>query len=898
MSTKGDRRVLSYPALWGAWCAVWVAGWLAAHAQSLPLASRVQLSQFAALNLKGQTLVRWETALEAGVLYFDLLRESAGEWVKVNSAPILAVNAFPGGTYEVLDSDAPATGPGRYRLAVMLDTGGPEILEEQSLPITGVSDLALPEGFRVTSRVAARAPHLPDDFDPDAPEPPVAPGATSLSPAQPPTATTFGAPAAERWVKIRTRRLGIHFVSARSIGDALGQTEATVAGWISSGALAMSNKGLPVTYIPGTGSSGAGLFFYAEQNRNNYTDENVYWLKPGSNAFSTVDGGNPAPSDPNTYLAFSQQERDSFAITTSVFDPEADYYAWQGLTATTSSSAMWNAPTISLNRLVRGPDLAASLTLRVQGGSETPHFVAVEVNGTPVGEFSFTGRIPQTFVYSVPTTVLKDANLAEGNNQVTVKVRVAPGQSVSQVYVHGYRLEYPRSAYAASGFVEGNADGSTLFTARGFANGTLLVFDVSDVRAPKPVTKVRIDQPGTDFRAAFQCAPTGRYVVFQATSTSAAPAPAGLAAVQPGDLASPTNRASYVVITHPSLVASANKLAAYRAAKFRTKVVLLEDIYNEFSHGLVTPHALADFAKTAATTWSLPIRYLALLGDGTYDYRNLQGWGDNLVPPQMVSTQFGLFTTDSRYGETLGDGRMRLAVGRFCVTTDAQFDGILAKITAHESKALPEPLRALLIADRPDAAGDFVASITASEGYLSPRYTSEKVYPEPYPVGDNPPPIDVNAMRSSIQTALNDGRDWMNYVGHGAIDRFGKDGYLMVSHVAALANGARQPFVTAMTCVAGQYSSPGYNCLAETLVSATGRGAVGVIAPTGLSFDDDATWINRRVMEVVAKARSGRLGDVLMQTVSIYQQGAVRSTPIWIYNLVGDPALEVLVPAN
>ena len=64
------------------------------------------------------------------------------------------------------------------------------------------------------------------------------------------------------------------------------------------------------------------------------------------------------------------------------------------------------------------------------------------------------------------------------------------------------------------------------------------------------------------------------------------------------------------------------------------------------------------------------------------------------------------------------------------------------------------PLKALLVADRPDEAGDFVANIMEVEGYLSPRYTSELVYPEPYPVPSAPPDVDVDAITQAIQTGL------------------------------------------------------------------------------------------------------------------------------------------------
>jgi hypothetical protein len=189
-----------------------------------------------------------------------------------------------------------------------------------------------------------------------------------------------------------------------------------------------------------------------------------------------------------------------------------------------------------------------------------------------------------------------------------------------------------------------------------------------------------------------------------------------------------------------------------------------------------------------------------------------------------------------------------------------------------------------------------VAAIQAVEGYLSPRYISQKIYPEPYPVPPSPPPIDVAAMRTAVQAGLNGGVDILNYVGHGAADRFGRDKYLHALDVAGLSNGSRLPLTIAMTCVSGQYSIPGTDCLAETLLMTPGVGAVATVAPTGLSYDSDAAWISRRLMQVLGQTRGGRLGGVITQTFSLYNSAGDHLTPVWMYNLIGDPALRILVP--
>jgi hypothetical protein len=99
-----------------------------------------------------------------------------------------------------------------------------------------------------------------------------------------------------------------------------------------------------------------------------------------------------------------------------------------------------------------------------------------------------------------------------------------------------------------------------------------------------------------------------------------------------------------------------------------------------------------------------------------------------------------------------------------------------------------------------------------------------------------------------------------------------------------------------MTCVAGDFAYPGLTSIGESVVREPNAGAVAVVAPTGLSQDDEATWINRRVMELFEANSSGRIGDVFAQSASLYNTGVTRYTPVWIYGIIGDPALKIAVP--
>ncbi len=92
---------------------------------------------------------------------------------------------------------------------------------------------------------------------------------------------------------------------------------------------------------------------------------------------------------------------------------------------------------------------------------------------------------------------------------------------------------------------------------------------------------------------------------------------------------------------------------------------------------------------------------------------------------------------------------------------------------------------------------------------------------------------DPGASAATVTTGLNAGRSVLNYVGHGATTSWVTTGFAN-SHVNALANENRLPFIFDVACVNGQFS--GITCFAEAWMRATHNGepsgAVGIYAST------------------------------------------------------------------
>lgn len=864
---------------------------------------RVALSSIQAFDAGGDVLVRWETSLEMGVLGFNLFRETGGQWVKINAGIVPAQDAMTGGRYHQLDRTVSAPGSHRYRLEALLDTARTVDVETVTLEAAERVEGRefAPQLSQPKAGPAARVPAEPEARD-----------RVRLASSLP---VNLADPACNASIKIVTPKpSGMCFVSAAGIAEAVGQPAAVVESWITNGDLALfeSDNQQQVNYIPGNGflnsanPTAPGFFFYAQEHVDNYTYDNVYWFRASLNAYATVDNGTPAVAPATDYYwAVFESEDDRFSIAASVFDEEADFWMTASVLSG-SSSDIWTSDAFVLHGVVKTGDLVGTLKLRVHGGSETPHRFEVRVNGTVVGEGSFSGRVPAEFTFQVPSGLLLDrlVDTTSYNNRITVQETSSP--TISRVYIDGFALTYPKNYYSAAGFLEAPANGHDNISASAFYSYPPTVYEVTDPRNIKLLTNVHHERTSTTtpYTTTFRTSEAARYMILQqrysALRVPRPPfsVPRSLTVIRSANLTDPATRASYLIITVPSLVPAAEAMADYRQSAFRTKIVLLDDIYNAFSHGLATPHAIAGFLRVAHQTWAVPPRYVLLLGDGTYDYRNLMGYGDNLVPPMMLTTDFGLSATDSRYGDVLSDGAPRVFVGRIPVASPTEFDAVLGKIRDYESSAISPPLRALLAADRPDAAGDFVAGMTDMGRIIAPAYdTNWMYYPAPYPVGLNPPPVDPEPVRAGIRNALDAGVDILEYVGHGSRSQLGTGGYLTVSDVAGFEPNDRLPIMIVMTCVAGDFSTPNLQSLVEVMLNTAGKGAVAAVAPTGLSYDADAEWINRRLLQGLTGNTSSRLGDYIIQSFALYNQGPRRSTPVWMYNMIGDPALKVRTAA-
>lgn len=808
------------------------------------------LGEWTAFREGAGLVLAWRTVNEAGLVGFTVDRLQPDEsWERVGDDMVVAVQSEIGARYEV---SLPITGPTEvcvWRVAAW------------------DSDLRRHPSPRLTGEVLPARPMAAAD---GAAAPPI-----DLAPRPPTRAQTAarlsrpGTGVGNQRIRCATREEGWHRIFAEDIARCLGEPTGSIRERVRQRKLSLTHRGKEVGYI--VEADGAALLFWAEPYRNNYTELNVYWLTEGESApLACLNGQPPGTPARATCRATTDVEHDILSRYDLADDPDEDYWFWARLVG---SHPVVGQATVSFPiDALASDDTPALLRLRVAGGTVAEHRVVVEVNGYAdvAWQTNWTGKVPCELQAQIPPECLH-----EGTNRIKL---IAGGSTKSQWYFDGFRLEHGRPCQASHDMFELTLTDAAPLSVGGFSSADIRVLDITLPSQPALVTNVVVDQHESAYRVTFS-PPTapGRYSAFAESAPMSQP---DLECRTWTGLAEPTHRADLLILGPWDFLPAVEPLAAHRRNQgLQVMTVSVESVYDEFNDGISEPESIRRFLRNARAVWAKPPAYVLLVGNGTYDYRNLQGRNDNLMPPLMVPTPFGLFASDSAYGDIESGPAPELAVGRLPVRSPEALAKLIQKIIAHETAARPAEPKALLVADETDpAAGDFVQDILTVREVLGDVYRTVLAYPGAVP-----------NVRETVLDGLRAGVDLVCFLGHGAVDQLGVNKYLLSSDVAALANGARLPLLMAMTCLAGQFSVPDFDSLAEALVLSPGEGAIAVISPTGLSIHQEASELNLELVQRLKAPDLLRIGDCVREAMVAYNQDGPRGTPSAIYGIIGDP---------
>jgi len=544
---------------------------------------------------------------------------------------------------------------------------------------------------------------------------------------------------------------------------------------------------------------------------------------------------------------------------------------------------------------VSNPDLTATgpATLEfalqgVQSSSGAIHDVSVAFNGITIGSLSFFPLEHPVRTFSIPMSQLQN-----GSNTLTF-TKTSTGEVCIVDYL---KLTYPHAFKADTNSLKFNLRGSQTLKVDGFSVPTVRMIDYTDplnVRITKPASEtsatgyaitVPRSEPFTKDQRLLYTIPYGQF-----------DQPAALSLSTPSTLNANSNAASFLVVSNKNFIPrfTANvspvntSLVAQRQAQgFVTKVVDIDDVFDEFSYGVHGPQAIRDFLQYAATHWATPPRYIIFAGDSSLDPRNYQGNGDfDFVPTKLVDATYNETCSDDWLTDFDNDGVADIPIGRLPFRTTADAALIISKIVNFVPQASQS---ALLIADQDEFnIFGFAATNDSFQSLLPASMAVQRVNRAPQPSGV-PTTEPDSQVRTDIIAGFNQGRALVNYSGHGNVDVWTGASLFTTGDALGLTNGNNLSFVVVMDCLNGYFQDPNLLSLGEAFLKAPGGGAVAAFASSGLTIAQGQHDMGHELYTQLYGATPIALGDAIKIAKGATFDIDVKRT--WIY--FGDPSIKI-----
>lgn len=616
------------------------------------------------------------------------------------------------------------------------------------------------------------------------------------------------------------------------------------------------------------GAGDAYIEFYGRGIDTNESDTQTFFLipggpQPGKRIGTTLRrrvGGSVLTE--NYAQTFTLKER--LAYYNNYLNGDVENYYGRTLTPTPDpafDTISFNLPGVDFN--VPNASIVINLTGAVNGSHQTK----VKLNGVEVGTVVGAGLTTTVQSFNIPTSALR-----EGANMLLFQTLAGTSD---YSFFNSIKVNYARRYEAAQNQISFYVPSYKASYVGNFSSPNVRVFDMTNVDTPVLIDNLAIEQNGATYRAYL---PSNRSRVLFAVENSALRSPYSIIPNNPSTLSATTNDGTLIIISYKDWLAQAETWADYRRSQgMAVKVVDIEDVFDEFSYGVVNADAIRSFLSYAKNNWRTAPGYVLLLGDATYDPKNYTGnAAANYIPTRLVDTIYNETGSDESLADFNNDGLAEIPIGRIPVRNAAGVTLALNKVMTYESNIGTAFNRGAVFASDLPNGYDFEALSGRLRDQL-PNYI---------------PRVMINRAQTGAHDTLineiNAGKMMVNYSGHGNVSLWAANSFFNNTNAANLTNTSTSIF-TMLTCLNGYFIQPN-DTLGEVLLKNPNGGAVSAWASTGLTTPDVQEVMALRFYNQVALGNITRLGDLVKDAKSTINFGRdVRLS--WV--LLGDPTLKV-----
>lgn len=706
------------------------------------------------------------------------------------------------------------------------------------------------------------------------------------------------------------------------------------------------------------------IVFYARALiSNKFTDTNFYWFsfapkgtesevgEPEVENTFRISTRSAAPvteniKPPNAFLTRLRFEEDFLHDPLNGYNVKsetADHYFWRGFRGGNSGISTKKFPVELPGSVPRDINFKrdAILHVKLQGAArknaakhKAVFYFNTNDNSKPLGREEVWLRQESPLITrNIPQNRIHDGK----PNELRIVAKNPKHQEGSyDFYLDWYEFEYWHNFRARSDQLEFNPEtepeinGITHFNVTNLSTEAIDVYTLNSSGLAAKLIDGKVTGGNNSYQILFED-DTTHYTRYFVIANNRYQSVNVLTEVPPSTLRNPTTQVDYIVITHKTFLESVQPLVDFRRSQGLTvKVVDIDEIYNEFGHGLFDPFAIRTFLRIAYETWQSPApTYVLLVGDAHYDYKqvNRKLYPTHNFYPIFVPTYHGWSpeggetAMDQRFVNIVGDDALPdMFIGRLSVQTPNELAGMIKKIINYEDNPKIGPWQATLVQvadDEVNNPNDETFEISRDkliQQIIPVAYHTKPIYLRKVRIQEEYKDKYVPETKRRILKAFNDGALVIEYAGHGGRDTWADEAIFHVDDVINLRN-RYLPFVVSTTCLNGKFDKPqqfGSHSLSEQLLM--GRyGAIASLTATRLTYaaanaEFDKDLFTAMFVREPFEAKQGGLeiAAVPPSIGKIVTDAKIRfitrnTNQNWIpgaeqYTLFGDPATQLALP--
>ncbi|WP_053972918.1 type IX secretion system sortase PorU [Polaribacter dokdonensis] len=647
----------------------------------------------------------------------------------------------------------------------------------------------------------------------------------------------------------------------------------------------------------------------ARHRQNIYSDKAYYFITVNDTDGKRIQLQTPVSSSATTVLTtyddftfYEKEERSILAVGTQwFFNTDFNIENTQSFT-------------LPFANAVSGENI----TVRTRGVSNSvvASTMDVVVNGQDAVTINYPATNPSSLTKAF--ALERSAVVANTSENITVAITYNSNGNPSANAFLDYieiigkkNLNYSNFQFSFRNYLQANTAGTVEYQIANGANA-FQVWDVSNYINPERISNA---STGNDFTFLANAGELKEYIVLDENDFFT-PETVENSRIANQNLHS-LKDINYLVITNSELSSEAQRLVDYHEANSNLsgKVVLLDEIYNEFSSGSKDITGIRDFIKHLYNSNSTPatqLKYVCFFGDSSYDYKDRVPANNNIVPVKLSTISFNLassYVTDDFFvmledneGTMSTSHTIDVVSSRIPVATIAEASVVVDKILSYYSKEAIGDWRntITLLADDIDVVGEEVIeqgveSIADEIKDNKPVFNVNKIYADAFVQQNSSGGERYPEVNEAITNAIEKGTLVFDYFGHGGEDGFAAERILDVAQIQSFKNSKTLPLLITVTCDFSRFDNPNRITAGEITFKKPDGGAASMITTTREVFISTGQRFNEQLIRVLLSFNDEDYS--IAEALAVTKNQFSSTQKFFIYSF-GDPAMKLAIPKS